>query len=178
MRIAAGPRAINFRICCAIAAAATRVVAVSQRYRVCDYARSSSSASHVNTARDVHGLALDVRWILFARQNACSGQANRPMWRNSTWATRSLSCQWLSAPSTNEPWTFPVVRALTLFLILHADHEQNCSTSTVRMVGSSGANLFASCAAGVCALGGAASRWSERGRGRATRPHPSLWAEG
>jgi len=44
--------------------------------------------------------------------------------------------------------------ALNLILILHADHEQNCSTSTVRMVGSSGANLFASCAAGVCALWG------------------------
>ena len=39
-------------------------------------------------------------------------------------------------------------------LILHADHEQNCSTASVRMVGSSGANLFASCAAGVCALWG------------------------
>ncbi len=47
-----------------------------------------------------------------------------------------------------------VVKALSLFLILHADHEQNCSASTVRMVGSSGANLFASCAAGVCALWG------------------------
>jgi len=47
-----------------------------------------------------------------------------------------------------------IVRALRLFLILHADHEQNCSASTVRMVGSSGANLFASCAAGVCALWG------------------------
>jgi citrate synthase len=45
-------------------------------------------------------------------------------------------------------------RALDLILILHADHEQNCSTSTVRMVGSSGANLFASCSAGVCALWG------------------------
>ena len=44
--------------------------------------------------------------------------------------------------------------ALNLILILHADHEQNCSTSTVRMVGSSGANVFASCAAGVCALWG------------------------
>jgi citrate synthase len=44
--------------------------------------------------------------------------------------------------------------ALSLLLILHADHEQNCSTSTVRMVGSSEANLFASCAAGVCALWG------------------------
>ncbi|MBN1853849.1 MAG: citrate synthase [Pirellulales bacterium] len=47
-----------------------------------------------------------------------------------------------------------VDRALTLLLTLHADHEQNCSTSTVRMVGSSGANLFASTAAGVCALWG------------------------
>ena len=47
-----------------------------------------------------------------------------------------------------------VVKALTQFLILHADHEQNCSTSTVRMVGSSGANLFASVASGVCALWG------------------------
>ncbi len=45
-------------------------------------------------------------------------------------------------------------RALDLILLLHADHEQNCSTSTVRMVGSSGANLFASCSAGVCALWG------------------------
>ncbi|MFA5263773.1 MAG: citrate synthase [Opitutaceae bacterium] len=44
--------------------------------------------------------------------------------------------------------------ALNLFLLLHADHEQNCSTSTVRMVASSGANLFASTAAGVCALWG------------------------
>ncbi|MGB5473923.1 MAG: citrate synthase [Gammaproteobacteria bacterium] len=49
----------------------------------------------------------------------------------------------------------PEVRsALNLLLILHADHEQNCSTSTVRMVGSSRANLFASCAAGVSALWG------------------------
>jgi citrate synthase len=46
------------------------------------------------------------------------------------------------------------VAALQLILILHADHEQNCSTSTVRMVASSGANMFASCAAGVCALWG------------------------
>jgi citrate synthase len=44
--------------------------------------------------------------------------------------------------------------ALNLLLILHADHEQNCSTSTVRMVGSSDANLFASISAGVCALWG------------------------
>ena len=47
-----------------------------------------------------------------------------------------------------------VVRALNLVMMLHADHEQNCSTATVRMVGSSQANLFGSVAAGVCALWG------------------------
>ena len=46
------------------------------------------------------------------------------------------------------------VEALNLLLVVHADHEQNCSTSTVRMVGSSNANLFASIAAGICALWG------------------------
>jgi len=44
--------------------------------------------------------------------------------------------------------------AMHVLLILHADHEQNCSTSTVRMVGSSGANLYASISAGICALWG------------------------
>jgi citrate synthase len=47
-----------------------------------------------------------------------------------------------------------LVRALDLIFILHADHEQNCSTSTVRMVASSQAGLYASVAAGVCALWG------------------------
>jgi citrate synthase len=45
-------------------------------------------------------------------------------------------------------------KALDVLFILHADHEQNCSTSTVRMVGSSKANLFASISAGICALWG------------------------
>ena len=47
-----------------------------------------------------------------------------------------------------------LVKILNLLLILHADHEQNCSTSTVRMVGSSQANLFAAVAAGILALWG------------------------
>src|SRR6266446_6292723 len=46
------------------------------------------------------------------------------------------------------------VKALNLLLILHADHEQNCSTSTVRLVGSAQTNLFASISAGICALWG------------------------
>jgi len=48
------------------------------------------------------------------------------------------------------------VEALDMLLILHADHEQNCSTSTVRMVRSSLANKFAAIASGICAL------WGER----------------
>ena len=47
-----------------------------------------------------------------------------------------------------------VTEALDILLLLHADHEQNCSTSTVRLVGSSNANLFASVASGVNALSG------------------------
>lgn len=47
-----------------------------------------------------------------------------------------------------------VVKALDLLLMLHADHEQNCSTSTVRLVGSSQANMFASVSAGINALYG------------------------
>jgi citrate synthase len=47
-----------------------------------------------------------------------------------------------------------LVRVMNLLLILHADHEQNCSTSTVRVVGSAHTNLFASIAAGTCALWG------------------------
>jgi citrate synthase len=47
-----------------------------------------------------------------------------------------------------------IVKALDMLFILHADHEQNCSTSTVRMVGSSHANLFASISAGINALFG------------------------
>merc|ERR1712185_284954 len=46
------------------------------------------------------------------------------------------------------------VKALNVLFILHADHEQNCSTSTVRLVGSSQANLFASISSGIAALWG------------------------
>ncbi|MFO0671301.1 MAG: citrate synthase [Polyangiaceae bacterium] len=55
-----------------------------------------------------------------------------------------------------EPYTVDpeIVKALNVLLILHADHEQNCSTSTVRLVGSSKANLFASISAGILALWG------------------------
>src|SRR5690606_10599631 len=47
-----------------------------------------------------------------------------------------------------------IAKALDVLLILHADHEQNCSTSAVRVVGSSQANIFASMAGGISALWG------------------------
>jgi citrate synthase len=59
-----------------------------------------------------------------------------------------------SMPYQHHEVTPEVNQALNLILMLHADHEQNCSTSTVRIVGSSKANMFASCAAGVNALWG------------------------
>jgi citrate synthase len=73
---------------------------------------------------------------------------------NSLTYTENFLHMMFSVPA--EPYTVsPTLdKALNLLLILHADHEQNCSTSTVRMVGSSGANLFASISAGICALWG------------------------
>jgi citrate synthase len=59
-----------------------------------------------------------------------------------------------AVPSEDYEIDEEVVEALNLILILHADHEQNCSTSTVRVVGSSNANLYASISAGICALWG------------------------
>jgi len=59
------------------------------------------------------------------------------------------------AQPTEEYNVNPLVsKALNILLILHADHEQNCSTSTVRMAGSSHASLYAAISAGVCALWG------------------------
>jgi citrate synthase len=56
-----------------------------------------------------------------------------------------------SEPYVGDP---DAIRALRILLVLHGDHEQNCSTSTVRMVGSSHANLYASISAGIAALWG------------------------
>ena len=59
-----------------------------------------------------------------------------------------------SIPGRQYDVTPEIEDALNLILLLHADHEQNCSTLTTRVVGSSRANLFASCAAAACALWG------------------------
>jgi len=74
--------------------------------------------------------------------------------RNDLSYTENFLHMMFAVPS--EPYQVPGVlnRALNLLLILHADHEQNCSTSSVRMVGSSQTNLFAAVSAGICALWG------------------------
>ena len=74
--------------------------------------------------------------------------------RNDLSYTENFLHMMFAVPS--EPYTVPPAldRALNLLLILHADHEQNCSTSSVRMVGSSQTNLFAAVSAGICALWG------------------------
>jgi citrate synthase len=74
--------------------------------------------------------------------------------RNDLSYTQNFLQMMFAVPS--EPFEVPTVvnEALNMLLILHADHEQNCSTSAVRMVGSSGANLFVSISAGINALWG------------------------
>jgi len=74
--------------------------------------------------------------------------------RNDLTYTQNFMHMMFAVPAEDYVVSPAVDRALNLLLILHADHEQNCSTSTVRMVGSSGANLFASISAGICALWG------------------------
>jgi citrate synthase len=74
--------------------------------------------------------------------------------RNALSYTQNFMHMMFAVPAEDYVVSPAIDRALNLLLILHADHEQNCSTSTVRMVGSSGANLFASISAGICALWG------------------------
>lgn len=59
-----------------------------------------------------------------------------------------------SSPACDYQVRPEIEKALNVLLILHADHEQNCSTSAVRLVGSARVNLYASIAAGICALWG------------------------
>ena len=66
----------------------------------------------------------------------------------------NLLSMMFSTPSETYEVDPELVKIMNLLLILHADHEQNCSTSTVRMVQSSMANLYASISAGICALWG------------------------
>ena len=68
--------------------------------------------------------------------------------------TKNFLNMLFGVPTTNYEVPEEFVKALNVLFILHADHEQNCSTSTVRLVGSSEANLFASISSGIAALWG------------------------
>jgi citrate synthase len=68
--------------------------------------------------------------------------------------TQNFLHMMFSEPYRDYPMDSEATSALDLIFLLHADHEQNCSTATVRMVASSRANLYASAAAGVCSLWG------------------------
>ncbi len=74
--------------------------------------------------------------------------------RNDLSYTANFLNMMFSVPATDYEINPVMERALDILLILHADHEQNCSTSTVRLVGSSQANCYASIASGVNALWG------------------------
>jgi citrate synthase len=103
--------------------------------------------------RTVSLLLSKVRTIAaFAYRNAAGKPFNQP---NPQLSYCSNFMHMMFSMPYQDYETSPIIeRALNLFLVLHADHEQNCSTSTVRVVGSSRANLFSSVAAGVCALWG------------------------
>jgi citrate synthase len=74
--------------------------------------------------------------------------------RNDLGYAANLLHMMFAVPSEDYEVKTEVAEALDLLLILHADHEQNCSTATVRMVGSAHANLYASISAGISALWG------------------------
>ena len=74
--------------------------------------------------------------------------------KNNLAYTENFLQMMFATPAEDYPINRQLADTLDLLLILHADHEQNCSTSTVRMVGSSGADLFTSMSAGIGALSG------------------------
>ena len=94
-----------------------------------------------------------------ARRSRPTRTRSRSVSRSSTRTTEldlieNFLTMMFAVPSERYEVSPTVVHALKQLLILHADHEQNCSTSTVRLVGSSDANLWASVAAGINALWG------------------------
>lgn len=111
----------------------------------------------INSAEDFEHAAASlmskVRTIAAASYRSSKGQPFIPPRYDLRYVNNFLHMMF-SQPYKNYEATDTVATALNLFFLLHADHEQNCSTSTVRMVASSEANLFASCSAGVSALWG------------------------
>ncbi len=98
-------------------------------------------------------LAKTATVIAYLQRRASGGDPIEPKGEGTGYVEEFLRLTF--APSSGAYEVDPVVRkAMELLLILHADHEQNCSTSTVRIVGSSHASIYASVSAGVGALSG------------------------
>src|SRR5215831_12225291 len=119
----------------------------------CFYPELLESESKEHFALDVARLISQVRTIAaFAYRQSRGLPINYP--KPELKYTANFLHMMFSLPYKDYDLKPEVVKALDLIFLLHADHEQNCSTSTVRMVASSKANVFASTAAGVCALWG------------------------
>ncbi|RYD17847.1 MAG: citrate (Si)-synthase, partial [Verrucomicrobiaceae bacterium] len=113
------------------------------------YRKSLKEAFPVHAAR----LISQTRTIATCSYRKAAGLPRTYPKRNLKYVENFLHMMF-SLPGEDYDLNPEVVRALDLIFLLHADHEQNCSTSTVRMVASSQANVFASASAGVCALWG------------------------
>ncbi len=117
-------------------------------------------SSYYPEAKDEEGLELNVIRLLAKAKTIAAFSYKKSIGQPFIYPNNSLSyCEnflYMMFAVPAEPFEVPKVLddALNLLLVLHADHEQNCSTSTVRMVGSSQANLFASISAGINALWG------------------------
>ena len=120
----------------------------------------SSLSAYYPVGEDEEGLDLNIIRLLAKAKTIAAFSYKKSMGqpivypRNDLSYTQNFLHMMFALPV--EPYEVsPVVdEALNMLLILHADHEQNCSTSTVRMVGSSAANLFVSISAGINALWG------------------------
>ncbi len=117
-------------------------------------------SSYYPEARDDEGRELNVIRLLAKAKTIAAFSYKKSIGQPFIYPNNNLSyCEnflYMMFAVPAEPFEVPKVLddALNLLLVLHADHEQNCSTSTVRMVGSSQANLFASISAGINALWG------------------------
>jgi citrate synthase len=117
------------------------------------YTEASGLATPENLDRDAARLISKVRTIAAFSYKKSIGQPF--IYPNNSYRyCENLLNMMFAVPSEEYEIDQDIANTLNLLLILHADHEQNCSTSTVRVVGSSKANVYASVAAGILALWG------------------------
>ncbi len=120
----------------------------------------SSLSSYYPVPEDAAGLELNIIRLLAKLKTIAAFSYKKSIGQPYVYPRNDLSYaadflhMMFAVPSEDYQVSPLLEKTLDLLLILHADHEQNCSTSTVRMVGSSNATLFASISAGISALSG------------------------